>query len=409
MCDATAGDSLVDCRNFIPSIDRQEEEYTYHYAWDGPAQDWKIALADKVRETHPDDRPAQFENFDAKCESDQDCRDVHKLSGTVCIGEKNGAACRADLDTECLDNRVCRAEWFVGCKADPNTTGGMQGFCVDKRFSDAGAAGCFRSTAGFSGQCDDMGQSCGHYKSGKRLANCNSDSNDTVYSATECCQDTLGGMDISDEDGIQCDPYFQPEIAPISVYDRNDTLPGVTRQCVCEDNPPQECARIVDESCRDSKGKIRDDRAGEYATLFVERRGGVIYDPAVKGFEWRPADLGGIPRADVENCAEAPPAHRRAQPPRRLAGQRRLRSPRRSRTSTGRCARAQTYTVTFATPDADARVRQGQGRQHPRGQAQVHSSRRRSSTWCPAAASPPTTSASAPATTSRSGSRTSTT
>ncbi|HWB80999.1 MAG TPA: thrombospondin type 3 repeat-containing protein [Nannocystaceae bacterium] len=305
-CDATEGDSLVDCRNFVPSVDRQEEDYTYKYAWaDGAVQEWKIAKSDKIRETHPDDRPEGFENFDAPCSEDADCRDVHELPGTVCIGQKNGAACRADFDEECVENRVCRAEWFVGCKQDPNTTGGMQGYCVDRRFSDAGAAGCYEATANFQGQCDDMGQSCGNYKSRKRLANCNSDANDTLFAASECCQESLGGVDISaDEEGIQCDPYFQPEIRPISVYDRNDTLPGVTRQCVCEDDPPQECARVVDESCRDADGNIRADREGEYATLFVERRGGVVYDPAIKGVEWRPADLGGIPRADVENCAE---------------------------------------------------------------------------------------------------------
>ena len=29
----------------------------------------------------------------------------------------------------------------------------------------------------------------------------------------------------------------------------------------------------------------------------------MIYDPAIKGFEWRPADTGGVPRAAVESCA----------------------------------------------------------------------------------------------------------
>ncbi len=313
MCDATEGDSLADCAAFIPFVDRQEEEMKFQYAWDAPAgqggtlETYQIPWYDKVRETHPDQRPAHLENFDSPCTTDSDCEDVHGLKGAVCMGELDGQACRADPDRfpDCVENRVCRSEWFVGCKADSNTTGGGQGYCIDKRFSDAGAAACIVAESGFTGQCDDMGQSCGNYKKNKRLANCNSEANDSIYSGDECCQESLGGVDISPtEEGMQCDPYYQPELSRVARYDRNSTLPGVTRECICEQNPPEECADLVNASCKDENGKLRADRDGEYAMLFVQRPGGVVYDPAIKGVEWRPGDLGGIPRADIEQCAE---------------------------------------------------------------------------------------------------------
>jgi hypothetical protein len=48
---------------------------------------------------------------------------------------------------------------------------------------------------------------------------------------------------------------------------------------------------------------------------FVTNPGGIVYDPAVKGFDWRPADIGGVSRADIEQCAMANPDRLVALPP----------------------------------------------------------------------------------------------
>ena len=318
-CDVDPEGGIADpfeaCADFVIGADRGDEENNYKYFWScSPsepgceAESFKLPWFDQIRETHPDDRPAHLEKKIASCTSTQECGDtVHGLDGTVCIGEKpNGDSCLLDAeDPECTAG-FCRAQWMVSCRANPDTTGGDLGYCVDRRFSDAGAGACyFVDGTNFEGQCDDEGDNCKTYNKKKdartQLAACNSDANDTVLTAAECCQESLGAT----ADGAPCDPYFQAEVEPIPRYSRNDKLPEVTRDCLCTDvEQAASCKEIVDASCRDENGDIRDDRAGEYAVLFVQRRGGVVYDPAIKGVEWRPADIGGIPRADIEGCAE---------------------------------------------------------------------------------------------------------
>jgi len=320
-CDATLGDELSACLDFIVSADRDGEEFNYKYFWSCPpgedgceAEEFKLPWYDKLRETHPDARPAHLEKLISACNTTSDCQgddSVHRLDGTNCIGQTaEGVTCEASADNpDCLDG-FCRATWMVDCRANADTTGGDIGYCVDRRFSDAGAGACFFvDDVEFEGQCDDMGESCKDYNNNDRgqtqLAACNSEANDTVLTAAECCQESLG----ADANGAACDPVFQDEsgdiIKPVARYGRNDNLPEATRDCICTDNEQgDECTAIVDASCRDADGDIRADRAGEYAMMFVERRGGVVYDPAIKGVEWRPADLGGVPRADIESCAE---------------------------------------------------------------------------------------------------------
>jgi hypothetical protein len=316
-CDAELGDELTACRDFIIDADRSDEEFNYKYFWScAPgeegceAEEFKLPWYDKIRETHPDDRPAHLEKFISKCTKSQDCGDsVHGLDGTLCIGETpDGAACEPSADNPDCTGGTCRAQWMVDCRANPDTTGGEQGYCVDRRFSDAGAGACFFVDGEeFTGQCDDEGQNCKTYNKGNsandrtQLAACNSEANDTVLTAAECCQASLG----ADSDGAECDPFYQSAVEEVPRYNRNENLPEATRDCLCSDaDQKPECKAIVDASCRDENGDIRPDRAGEYAVMFIERRGGVVYDPAIKGVEWRPADLGGIPRADIESCAE---------------------------------------------------------------------------------------------------------
>jgi hypothetical protein len=315
-CDAVEGDPFLECRNFVVGVDRDDEDRRYTYAWDCKAgepgcepEEYRLPWYDKLRETHPDERPAHFENLTAKCTTSAQCGDsLHGLDSTVCMGTNaEGNTCLMDAgDPECTEGR-CRAQWMVTCRANPDTTGGEQGYCVDRRFSDAAAGACyFVDDVEFEGQCDEEGESCKDFNEDDddvtQLGACNSEANDAVLSAAECCQENLGAPG----DGEACDPIFQGDaIKPVPRYNRNEKLPVATRDCLCTDaDQPAECKEIVDASCRDSNGDIRPDRRGEYAVMFVERRGGVVYDPAIKGVEWRPADLGGIVRADVESCAE---------------------------------------------------------------------------------------------------------
>ncbi|MFO0634856.1 MAG: thrombospondin type 3 repeat-containing protein [Nannocystaceae bacterium] len=310
-CDAMAGDPLVECKDFIVGVDRSDEDFKYTYYWScepgSPGcepETFSVPWSDKVRETHPDQRPAHLENLTSKCSTTQECRDVHDLDGTVCMGEKDGAACVMGVDPDCAEG-VCRSQWFVTCVANPDTTGGTIGYCVDRRFSDTGAGACLFTESSFEGQCNDEGESCKGFDGRTQIAACDSEANDAVLSATECCQDSLGAVDTDpDTEGTQCDPLALDSLRPVPRYGRSDKLPENTRNCICEDNPDDVCVDVVNAACRDENGKIRPDRAGEYAVMFIERRGGVVYDPAIKGVEWRPADLGGIPRADIESCAE---------------------------------------------------------------------------------------------------------
>jgi hypothetical protein len=321
-CDPVDGDALAECRGFRIAVDRgQSFERTYAYYWDAPPaeggtllEDQPIPQYDRLRETHFDDRPAWIEQLTAKCSTDLECSDVHglgRVGSYTCVGESPaGQACSPERDPECTAG-VCRAQWFVSCQADGDTTGVTTGYCRDLRFDDAGAGACLRAGDDFKGQCDAGGEDCTKYVSGQRLANCNGATpRDAVYTADECCQAPLGGEDLfPDEDGLQCDPYFQSDLTTLARHDRNDYLPEQTRECVCRrlddmsDEELELCGRVVESVCYDGDG-LMPHREGQFAVKFVERAGGIVYDPAVKGIEWRAADVGSIPRARLENCAE---------------------------------------------------------------------------------------------------------
>ncbi|HWB80998.1 MAG TPA: thrombospondin type 3 repeat-containing protein [Nannocystaceae bacterium] len=305
-CDAAAGDPYVQCRDFIPSVDRGPEQRSYEYHWScDPGTDasckreaFALPRYDKLRETHPDLRPAWIENRNASCTTTSACRTEHDLPGAACIGTKNGQACDPERDPECTGG-VCRPQWFAECRPDQDTTGADRGYCVDIRYAADDAGACLVARNDFEGQCEIDGTGCRDVRAGSRLSLCDSEEGDGALSAAECCQDALGpGIDA-------CDPTMQAELAPLPRYDRNEHLPEQARTCICEDDPPAECDDLVDTLCRDGDGRIRDDRRGQYAIAFIDRPGGVIYDPAIKGFEWRPADAGSVPRARVEECAEA--------------------------------------------------------------------------------------------------------
>jgi hypothetical protein len=136
-CDSSGlGNPFVECRDFIPHVDRSYEEKDFFYDWDGDGEpeQHKIALKDKFHETHPSDRPEGWEHAAVECESDQDCVDA-QLGGTQCIGTNSEGSCFPGLG--CSDTR-CRATWYVDCVAYAETTGNA-GFCVDKRHRDTGA------------------------------------------------------------------------------------------------------------------------------------------------------------------------------------------------------------------------------------------------------------------------------
>jgi hypothetical protein len=305
------GDALVQCRDFTVGIDRDDETRSYDAWWSCPPDSpgctrdtLPLPGYDKLRETHPDARPAWLEPGTAACTSSFQCRDAvdgHGLEGADCVGENDaGQACLLDAgDPACTEGR-CRAPWFVACLAEADTTG-PQGYCVDTRFDDRGAGACLRSEAPFR-VCTAEGTGCKTAPEGFALSYCDWDE-DGRLEAFECCQEGLG----TSGDVEACDPLFQPAVAPVARYQRNKTLPEATRDCVCSDlaDAPPECREAVAQACVDEDGRVRPGREGQYALKFVSREGGVIYDPAIKGLEWRPADLGAVPRAGIEACAEA--------------------------------------------------------------------------------------------------------
>jgi hypothetical protein len=314
-CDSANGDPLVQCRDFIPSVDRSLEERTYDFFWSNPPgpnverdRGFTLPYYDLLRETHPDARPEWLENRTARCTSSGQCTSAtgHNLPGTQCIGELNGQACLMDRTPGC-EQGVCRPQWFVTCESNPDTTGST-GFCVDRRFAQRSTAGCFESDAQFWGLCDDeqdaeygLSRCAGRHNGDRPLSIAFCDGNEnSLISAGECCQPALQ----SGEYVQQCDPFSQENVRPIARYKRDENLPRTARSCVCQANPPDECAQVVAAACTDGDGNIKPEREGEYAVKFVSRRGGIIYDPAIKGIEFRPAHLGGVPRGAIESCAE---------------------------------------------------------------------------------------------------------
>jgi Thrombospondin type 3 repeat len=369
LCDP-AGDVFQQCAGFVPWVDRSEQEIPYQYFWDcDPAVDpscepqpFGAPYFDRLRETFPTERPAHLEKQAPSCSSTTQCRSVeqHGLPGTDCVGATaEGIACNPEVDPEGCTNGRCVAEWFVTCRSNPDTLGDpdpttetIEGYCADQRFSDAGAPACVvtrddpasnnqRPTPGDPGTfpvapapdatCDSpTDPTCLTAPNLTRLSYCDWNEDGTLV-ASECCQPTLqtstGGFAES------CDPLFQ-DLQPVVVYDRNDTLPEQTKDCICVPDRSFGQLAALDDSdgateqqygtyaqckeawrigCFDAEelaqegdaARVRPEREDQYAVKFVSRVGGVIYDPAIKGFEWRPADVGGVPRADIEACAEA--------------------------------------------------------------------------------------------------------
>jgi hypothetical protein len=307
----SGGDKFVDCKNFIPHVYRGDEIRTFEYNWDGngetPNELFHLPLQDKLRETHPDARPAIHEQRTVPCNDDADCTTDTKafLPGMECVGElmDGGGACSKGDD--CVNKR-CVAEWFGACTADPKTTG-AQGYCVDKRWSGAGAAACFTNDKPYyvcatpeSCPMEDFGDNRRTQSSGSRFSL--ADSNfDGVVEAIEGCRNNLGG-----EDKAVCDPLYQSGVSPVPRYDRKETLPTTTRNCLCEEEPADGCEDFVDKLCRvdgDPNKPIIKEKKGQYAVKFVSRAGGVIYDPAIKGVLFLPADLGNMTRSLTEACS----------------------------------------------------------------------------------------------------------
>ncbi|HEY0138309.1 MAG TPA: thrombospondin [Nannocystis sp.] len=306
-CDP-GGDKLRECRDFTPHVDRSHEVRSYEYTWDGARQRFRVPRPDKIRETHPDDRPADAEQRTVPCQTDEDCTGSSQadLPGMECVGhlaDDPGTGCRVGDD--CVERR-CVAEWFVDCRPDKDTTG-AQGYCVDRRWSGEGVAACFTNGAPYY-VCEDT-ETCAaedrtdpgrRQSEGARMSLADADRDGRVE-AIEGCRASLGGPD-----GGPCDPLDQPGVLPIVRHDRLDNLPTPTRTCICEDEPAEGCADFVASLCHedgDPKKPIAAEKRGQYAVKFVTRFGGVIYDPALKGVQFLPADLGGIPRSLVETCS----------------------------------------------------------------------------------------------------------
>jgi hypothetical protein len=307
------GDPLVQCRGFLTAVDRSHEHRRFDYAWScDPAdpgcarESLPVPLYDRLRETHPDQRPAWLERRTARCGSSLECAAVagtDVVGAMACVGhDPEGRACSLDADDPGCTEGTCVVPWFVSCEAQPDTLG-AQAYCVDGRFDDRGGGACRRSTASFE-VCDEDGGRCRQAQPGTPLAYCDANQDGRLLAA-ECCQEGLGT--VRDEDGeLHCDPLLQPNLRVVPRAARNALLPEVTRDCICTDldDAPAECRDAVAATCVDEDGRVRPERAGEYAVKLVTRRGGVVYDPAIKGFEWLPADWGAVPRAAAEACAQ---------------------------------------------------------------------------------------------------------
>jgi hypothetical protein len=297
-----ADDGSGGCQGFTTFVDRSAEERRYFYDFGGDGEH-SIPRYDKIRETHPGERPEEHSR--ANCQTSQDCTD-QGLPGAACVGEleDSGDSCsKHGTDENCI-NRHCVAEWFVECRKDENTTGPDVGYCMDKRFKDRGAGACYIADAKFevfdpiTGTSEDVSR-------GARLAHCDGNENNFLDSE-ECCQESLGG-------GEFCDPIMQPNIKPVDRFDRNSNLPDETRDCFCgpKGDQREECHDLIDRMCTPPHGDLKraedspiQSNEGQYLTRFVTKNGGVVYDPALKGVDWRAGDLGAEPRALAETCAE---------------------------------------------------------------------------------------------------------
>ncbi|MBV1859745.1 MAG: thrombospondin, partial [Nannocystaceae bacterium] len=338
----TVIDKFAACSGFVASTDRSDEEQTWLYNFCDPESDeckarvepeqHSLPLFDLLRETHPDLRPANLENLDAKCTTTAACVDVHGLTGTECVGTHSGtgAACLADAygegDADSCDLAVCRPQWMATCRFDETTTGAEVAYCQDRRFGTVGSAACLVATDGITDgvhgaggiggagltDCDENGENCVQRRGGSELAFADWNENGRL-TAEEACQGSIYGPSQAGQDGFACDPYYQGNLTPKPLYERDENLPAPARGCVCPDEEKladgidavdSACEDAIRSGCYDSDDLLVEGRAGEYAIKFISRAGGIVYDPAIKGFDWRPADVGGVPRADIENCAE---------------------------------------------------------------------------------------------------------
>lgn len=273
-CDPDA-DVLVECRDLVLDVERVDDA-SYTYAWDGASQAWPLPRYDKLRETHPDDRPAGVEAVGPACTNASGC-----LDGQDCIGT-NAAGDACTTGEDCV-GRTCQAEWFGRCHLVP----GGAAACVDRRFSDHAGA-CLVATSDFAGG-----------SAGDRLAQCDANG-DAQLGPAECCDPALGG------DG-SCDPLYQPGVVPVARYDRHTQL-SPEGSCVCEEGQPESCGEAVDAWCEAPLGSGGDpgpdSPAGGYAVPMVTRLGGVRWDEERMLLSLRLATVGGVPRALVEACAE---------------------------------------------------------------------------------------------------------
>jgi hypothetical protein len=310
-----ANDGTGGCAGIELAIDRTHEIRDYAFFWgEELLQEQRLPFYDMLREHHPVDRPGRYnaaglDAFGAGCQTTADCVDVlGDDHGTQCVGmTAEGEYCSDVTDPSMCFDKHCIPEWFASCETDPNTTGTV-GYCVDRRYDSSGAGACYASQAGFQ-NCDPVTGACQNIGAGSRIANCDAgESPDDNLSAEECCQDSLGAVDVDpNTEGVQCDPLFQEQLVPVPRFDRDSNLPEQTRDCYCG-NPSSQaehCADQINTYCEDhGSAETNVMPEGVYITKFLRKRGGVVYDPAVKGVEYRIGDLGGQPRAMVEACAE---------------------------------------------------------------------------------------------------------
>lgn len=274
-CDPSA-DVLTECRDLALLVERDGAS-AYTYAWDGAEQDWPLPRYDKLRETHPDDRPPGLVAAGPSCSFAGDCAE-----GQACIGTNAaGHACTSGADCTAL---TCQPDWFGACQLGAGGTG----WCVDRRFKAQSAGACLTATQDFADG-----------SAGDRLSQCD-DNTDGTLTAGECCDPALGG-------GPGCDPLFQPGLAPVARYDRlPDLVPAAA--CTCEEGQPNACAEAIDAWCATPVGSASDpgpdSPAGHYAVPALTRVGGIRWDEETALVGLRLATLGKLMRASVESCAE---------------------------------------------------------------------------------------------------------
>jgi hypothetical protein len=146
---------------------------------------------------------------------------------------------------------------------------------------------------------------CRNARANTQLAYCDANLNNRL-TGDECCQDSLGGPDeavrslLPDRDRAARAPRCAsarcpspPATACVSARYAERRRPDQVRQ--------RDSVGVL--STRD--GEFIASREGQYAVKFVARLGGVVYDPSLKGLDWRPADTGVVGRSEIEACAEA--------------------------------------------------------------------------------------------------------